>query len=123
MANKWITGFILIAGIINALPVIGVWSGETLANLYRIDAGDSDIVLLLRHRAVLFGLLGGYMCWTAFRPELHVTGIVVGLIAMAAFIALVLSMGIDNPAIRKVMWIDVAASFGLVIALALRLKA
>ena len=50
------TVLILVAAI-HALPIMGVFAASKLAQLYGITVQDPNLELLLRHRAVLFGLL------------------------------------------------------------------
>jgi len=62
-----ITGLIVFAGVINFLPVMGVFSGARIESLYGVELSDPTLEVLLRHRAVLFGLLGGFMIVAAFK--------------------------------------------------------
>ncbi len=57
LASLIAMGGLLLAGIISLLPLPGALGGERLRALYRVGAGDADLLLLLQHRAVLFGLL------------------------------------------------------------------
>ncbi len=56
--EKVITGLLVLVGIIHLLPVFGVLGVERLAALYGISLGEPNIEILMRHRAILFGLLG-----------------------------------------------------------------
>ena len=51
-----------------ALLVVGVLGAERLNQLYGIDASEPNLAVLMRHRAVLFGLLGGFFVLAAFKP-------------------------------------------------------
>jgi hypothetical protein len=48
---------LLIVALIHALPLVGVMGAAKLTQLYGIDVQDPTLELLLRHRAILFGLL------------------------------------------------------------------
>ena len=48
---------LLITAVIHALPLLGLTGGARLASLYGITDMDASLEILLRHRAVLFGLL------------------------------------------------------------------
>ena len=52
---------LLIAGAIHLLPLSGVTGAAALERLYGVAVDSPDLALLLRHRAVLFGLLGGFL--------------------------------------------------------------
>jgi len=60
MEHSYAAGLI-VAGIINTIPVSGVLSGAQLQKLYGLPfaAADPNTKLLLQHRAVLFGIVGG----------------------------------------------------------------
>ncbi len=48
----------LIAAFVNLAPVSGVLSADVLEGLYGITLEDPNLVILMRHRAVLFGIVG-----------------------------------------------------------------
>jgi hypothetical protein len=102
------------AGTVNALPLIGVLGVARLESLYGIKVADSNLSILLRHRAVLFGLVGGLMQYAAFKPELASVATIGGLVSMIsyAFIAWQTPGGY-NSSIRKVVLVDMGASVAL----------
>ncbi len=109
---------LLLAGLINALPMIGVLGAERLQALYGMAFDDPALRVLMRHRAVLFGLLGGGMVAAAFVPHWRIPMALAGLVSMLAFIALAALEGGGNAAIRRVVIADVMASLLLAAALA-----
>ncbi len=113
--DRAITGLIVIAGLINFVPVIGVLSGARIEGLYGIELRDPTLEILLRHRAVLFGLLGGFMIIAAFKPNWHRAAIAAGLIAMLSFMGL-FYLGSDQPSsLMSIVYADiigVVALFG-----------
>ena len=111
--ERAISAVLVIVGLINFLPVIGVSSAEVLATLYGIPALDGDLLVLMRHRAVLFGALGGLIIASAFRRHLQPVAIIAGLFAMLGFVALALMAGDIGAKIQNVMWVDVFALVGL----------
>ena len=108
---------LLLAGVINLLPLIGVLGAERLQGLYGMTFDDPSLRILMRHRAVLFGLLGGAMVAAAFIPHWRLPMAAAGLISMLVFIALALLEGGGNAAIARVVKADVIASVPLVAAL------
>ncbi|MEL7489657.1 MAG: phosphopantetheine adenylyltransferase [Pseudomonadota bacterium] len=121
MASVSIAALIFIAGLINFLPVAGVLSGEKIENLYGLTTIDATLEILLRHRAVLFGLLGGFMMWSAFRPALQTLAIIGGFAAMISFIGLFFAVGDASPSLEKIVIADFFGCGCLVIALVLML--
>lgn len=101
---------LLLAGVINLLPLMGVLGAERLQALYSMAFDDASLRILMRHRAVLFGLLGGAMVAAAFIPHWRLPMAAAGLISMLAFIALALLEGGGNAAIHRVVNADVIAS-------------
>lgn len=59
---------LLLAGAIHLIPLIGVLGAEHLARLYGVAPSDPNTLILLRHRAVLFGIVGGLCMMAAFKP-------------------------------------------------------
>ncbi len=108
---------LLLAGVINALPFIGVLGAERLQALYAMPFDDANLRILMRHRAVLFGLLGGAMIAAVFIPHWRTPMAVAGLISMVSFIAISTMEGGSSEAIRRVVLADVIASLLLAAAL------
>lgn len=107
------------AGIIHLLPLSGVLGAEKLAALYGIALEDAGLVLLLRHRAVLFGLLGLLLLAAAFRPALHKLALGAGLASVVSFLLLAVAPGQYSDGIGRVVTADIVALVLLLVAAAL----
>jgi hypothetical protein len=114
---------LLIAGVIHLLPLPGVLGASQLARLYGVTVNDPNLEILLRHRAVLFGLLGALMIAAAFKPEWRLLASVLGLVSAVSFLAIALVVGQYNGALHRVVLADVVAIACLLLALAVRLRA
>jgi len=79
---------LLLVALIHALPLVGVMGAAKLTQLYGVDVQDPTLEILLRHRAVLFGLLAAFLAYAAFRPELHRLALVAGFISVVSFLVL-----------------------------------
>lgn len=114
--------FLAVVGLINFVPVVGVRSARTLSRMYGIPVReeDVDLAILLRHRAVMLGLVGGFMIYAAFVPSLQPIAIVIGLLSMVSFIAFARTTPRPNRSVSKVAAIDVGASVLLGCAFLLR---
>ncbi len=74
MYERTITGLMLVVAVIHLLPISGFFGVERLATLYEIEITDSNLEILMRHRAILFGILGGFLGYAAFTPVLQPIG-------------------------------------------------
>ena len=109
----------VVAGLINLAPFVGLRGADTLHRLYGVTDLSDDLSLLLQHRAVLFGIVGGLLLAAAFQPNLRLAAGLAGLVSMLSFTALAFSAsGIGAPLLH-IAWIDVAASTVLVLGLVL----
>ena len=118
--NRITRAILLIVGLVNAFPLIGIASAGVLSSLYGIPAMEGDLVILMRHRALLFGLLGVFIGLSAFKSHLQPYAIAAGLVSMLGFIALAVTAGEYGAKVANVVWVDVVASIGLVAVALLR---
>jgi hypothetical protein len=113
------TTLILLAGLLNLLPVSGVLSSSRLRTLYGVALEDPNVVILMRHRAVLFGVVGGLLVVSAFHAPLRPAGYAAGFISMLSFVVIARLVGRYNPELRRVVVVDVVASAALASSLLL----
>lgn len=104
--QKLVAAMLIIAGIIHVLPLPGVLGAERLASLYGLSFDEANIVILMRHRAVLFGLLGLFLIYAAFRPALQPLAFVAGFVSVVSFLALAHSVGGYNSGVARVLAAD-----------------
>lgn len=108
------------AAIINLMPAAGILGAATLERLYGLPVDTPELALLLRHRAVLFLLLGlgllGALRWPAWRLPM----LVAALASMASFMALAGTHGVTLPAaLARVWWVDALVLPWVVVAIGL----
>jgi hypothetical protein len=102
-----VTALVLgLVALLHLLPVIGVVGAAQLERLYGVAAPGADLELLLRHRAVTFGLLAAFLAWAAFRPELHGPALLAGFVSVASFLLLAGPTGTHTPEIAAVVRAD-----------------
>lgn len=106
---------LVVVGVIHLLPLSGVLGAERLTSLYGLPFHDPNLAVLMRHRAVLFALLGAFLLASAFRPSWQPMAFAAGGISVVSFLWLAASTGDYNAEIARVVWIDVAALVCLVI--------
>ena len=107
-----------VAGMIHLLPLSGVLGSEKLASLYGVSFNEANLAILMRHRAVLFGLLGVFLILAAFRPMLRTVAFLAGLISVISFLWIAAAVGDYNEQIRRVVTADVIALVCLIIGFA-----
>ncbi|MEM1231860.1 MAG: phosphopantetheine adenylyltransferase [Pseudomonadota bacterium] len=120
--NGIVAALFILVGLIHLLPAVGVVSDVRLHALYGVGELSADLSLLLRHRAVLFAILGALLIAAAFLPGLRLIVTATGLLSMLSFVALAHSIGTTNPALLKVLRVDIAASVALLVAAAVHLR-
>jgi hypothetical protein len=91
------------------MPVSGVLGSERLAALYGLSFDQPDLAILMRHRAILFGLLGAFLLLAALRTELHTIALVAGFVSVVSFLYLAWSTGHYNSQLGRVVAADVVA--------------
>lgn len=102
---------LVLAGVIHLLPVSGVLGGERLQALYGVAVSDPGLLLLMRHRALLFGMLGAFLIAAAWVPAIRTAALALGLFSALSFIVLAASGGPAGAAIVRIVladWIAVA---------------
>ncbi|MDX1451921.1 MAG: hypothetical protein R3183_05140 [Oleiphilaceae bacterium] len=119
--DKVISACLILVGLIHLVPVTGILGAVQIGKLYGIDASEPNLEILMRHRAVLFGLLGAFLIYAAWQPTLWNIAIVAGLISVVSFIAIALSTGTYNAQIKGVVIADLIALAALIICLILHL--
>jgi hypothetical protein len=106
---RWtISAVLLLVGVLHLLPLVGVVSRAQLMRLYGVEVDTPTLELLLRHRAVLFGLLGAFLLVAAFRAPLQWAALVAAAVSVGSFLLLAwLVPGVQShPAIALVVRLD-----------------
>jgi hypothetical protein len=116
-----ITVLLIIVGVIHLLPVTGVFGRQQLVELYGLPVDEPNLEILLRHRAVLFGMLGLFLIVAAFMPALQLHACTAGLLSVGSFLWLAWSVGDYSPQIQRVVVADSIALLCLIIAIAIHL--
>lgn len=114
--NIVITICLVLVGLINFAPIAGVFSADNLSRAYSVTLASNDLVVLMRHRALLFGIIGGFILYSAFAPKYQSAAMLMAFISMTGFLALIFLEGNVNASISKIMWIDVVGLVLLAIA-------
>ena len=104
------------AGIVNLLPTGGALSADYLGTLYGLALDDPNLIILMKHRAVLFGVVGALLVASAFRELLRPLALAAGLLSMLSFVLIACLERDYNAELQRVILVDLAASALLVVA-------
>ena len=122
-SNYFIAISYFLAGVVNTIPAIGVISSARLTSLYGIDVVSDDMSLLLRHRAVLFLIVGLLLLTSVFIDSLRLVSGLAGLLSMVSFALLAWSLPEINASLQRIVTVDIIASVLLLLALILNQRA
>ena len=103
-----IPSILIIVSVIHLLPVMGVLGADSLKRLYGVSTSESNTEILLRHRAVLFAIIGLFLLLSVFKSDYQPIAICMGLISVATFLLLTwLNDGLNSELSRvaKVDWV------------------
>jgi hypothetical protein len=110
-----VSAMLLVAALIHLLPVSGVLGVDQLSKLYGISVADPNLEILMRHRAILFGLLGVLLAAAAFIPSLQLIAFIAGFVSVGSFLVVAWQVGGYNAQIGRVVVADLVAVICLVI--------
>lgn len=116
MLRYLVSAMLLVVAVIHLLPLAGVLGAPRLAALYGIGFDDPNLEILMRHRAVLFGLLGAFLAFAAWRPALQPLAFVAGSASVLSFLYLAWSVGGYNAQIGRVFTADIVAAACLLVS-------
>jgi hypothetical protein len=109
----------LVVAVIHLVPVSGFLGADRLTSLYDIQIDDPNLEILMRHRAVLFGILGAFFAYAAFSPAAQPMAFAAALVSVGSFFFLAFSANEYGDAIRKIVIADVVAAVALITAIVL----
>jgi hypothetical protein len=110
-----VAAMLAVVAVIHLLPAVGVLGVARLEALYGIPVQDPNLAILMRHRAVLFALLGVFLLVAAVRPAWQPAALVAGFVSVLSFLALAKTVGGTNAQLQRVFAADVVALACLVV--------
>ncbi len=120
--KKIISILFVAIGLLNLYPVVGVISADQLTSLYGISIGSADLETLMRHRAVMLGLIGSLLLLAAFRSSIQILAASIGLVSMSSFVILAYLAGDIGADINNVVVADIVGSIAAALVLVLAVK-
>lgn len=109
-----VSAMLVVVAIIHLLPLSGVVSSDRLTALYGLNFSEPNLAILMRHRAVLFGILGVFLLFAAFHPPLQLAAFIVGFVSVISFLWLAWSVGDYNGQVARVFAADIVALLCLI---------
>ncbi len=122
LAERAIAALLLLVALIHWLPVSAVLGGEWLVRLYGIKPETPDLAILLRHRAVLFALVGSVLVAAAFHPPWRGLALLMGLVSVLSFLLIARLEGGGSAPIQRVVRVDIVALVAMLAAAVLELR-
>ncbi len=109
---------LLVVGVLHVLPCVALIAPDRLLTLYGVTRLDDDLLVLLRHRAVLLGLLGLFLLGAIPRPDWRRPALGGALLSTVVFVLLALTVP-TSVEIGRVATIDLVALPLIVVGLLL----
>lgn len=109
---------LIVVGVIHLVPLTGALGVGRLNSLYGITISDPDLSILMRHRAILFGLLGAFCLYAAVKPSLQLLALSAAAVSVVSFLYLAYATGGYNEELRRVFVADVLAAAFLALGFA-----
>jgi hypothetical protein len=114
---------LILSAVIHVIPLSGALGRAHLMRLYGLSIDDPALLVLMRHRSILFGLIAGLSLWAVFVPELQAAALAVSLVSAGSYVALWLSGDREGgKAGARVAYVDIALVAVLSVALTARLS-
>lgn len=104
-----VSAMLVVVGLIHLLPLSGVLGSHRLAALYGLPFTEPNLEILMRHRAVLFGLIGVFLAFAAFRPAYQTIAFIAGFVSVVSFLGVAWSVGGHNAQLARIVTADIVA--------------
>lgn len=122
MKGRIVSILLFLVGLLNLTPAVVFFAPSRSLSLYGVELPADDIGIMVRHRAVLLGLLGAAMIYAAFRKQVVVPVVTAALVGKAAFLYLIWTASRHTAEMERVAMFDIAAVVVLIAALVLHLS-
>jgi hypothetical protein len=110
-----VSAMLVVVAVIHLPPLSGVLGSGRLAALYGLSFNEPNLAILMRHRAVLFGLLGLFLLYAAFWPPFQTVAFIAGFASVVSFLWLAWSVGGYNAQVARIFIADIVALVCLII--------
>ncbi len=118
-AARTTAGLMLMVALAHAAPALAFFNADLLQVLYGLAAVDANLEVLLRHRALLFGIVAAVLALGAFVSAYRALALAVGWVSVVSFLYLAVFTDGINAALNRVAMIDMGLAVCLAVATAL----
>src|SRR6478735_10808828 len=94
---------LLIAGVVNVLPIAPLLDPDLLDTMYQVAPVEPTSEILLRHRALVLGLVGVALIVSVFRSSWRTAALVSAAVANGSYVGLTATGGEVSAAATRVM--------------------
>jgi hypothetical protein len=108
-----------LVGLLHIVPALGLLGRSTLERAYGVQLESGSLLVLMQHRALLFGLLAVACLLAAWLPSWRLPVGAMALASMLGFVAIA-NMHNHNATVARIVWVDAAAALVLVVAILLQ---
>jgi len=105
----WTSLAFAVVGAIHLMPIAPVFVPETLTRLYGITPGDTTLLVLLRHRALLLALVGILCLWAIWSAPVRQAALLAAAINVVGFLSFYALYGSPAGALRTIAVADLVA--------------
>lgn len=116
LSRNTAVAILVVIGVITASPVITALNPNGITSLYNVAFKDDAVLLLVRHRQVMLGVLGAALVYGAFFYHLRIVVITAAVVSKLAFIGLCITTPNLTPGIQRVIYFDAVSVVLLLIA-------
>ena len=102
----FILAAIAVAAVVHLLPLAGVLGADWLNKLYGRSFDDPNLLVLMRHRAILFGLIGVFLLASLWQPAWRLPAAAMAVASMAGYIAITWLHQPINAELKRVALVD-----------------
>lgn len=96
-------------GMLTASPSITAFNPSSITTLYGVALENNAVLLLVRHRQIMLGLLGAMLVCGAFFSSLRMLAIAINVLSKSSFLALSLIASTLTPGLQRIVYFDVVA--------------
>lgn len=107
---------LVVIGVITASPIVTALNPSGISSLYNVAFEDDAVLLLVRHRQAMLGVLGAALVYGAFFDRLRMMVIIAAMVSKLAFIGLCVATPDLTQGIQRVIYFDAVSILLLLIA-------